>query len=129
MICPLKTVKSKCNNVVFVDNTTLFHILCQTFSISCIALMAIVKYDMTLCGRYLWTSGGWLEYMKTQYCTLIWSFKQHRQPYLNSKRQLPENNAIIKGADGSNTKLKRFDVDKGVRMLGVQHTDTPQQNT
>eukprot|EP00957_Ditylum_brightwellii_P090252 6873565-Ditylum_brightwellii.AAC.1 len=84
MTCPMKIVNSKWNNAMLVDNTTLFHNLCQIFSISCIALMAKVKCNVTLWGRYLWTSGGWLEIMKTQYCTLIWAFKEHGQPYLKN---------------------------------------------
>eukprot|EP00957_Ditylum_brightwellii_P143333 10919748-Ditylum_brightwellii.AAC.1 len=116
-------------NAMFVGNTTLFHNLCQVFSISCIALMAIEKYNVTLWGRYLWTSGGWLKYMKTQYYTLIWAFKQHRQSCLKSESELPENNVTIKGADGSHTKLKRFGVDKGVQILGVHHAGMLQQDT
>eukprot|EP00957_Ditylum_brightwellii_P013478 1017110-Ditylum_brightwellii.AAC.1 len=94
------------NNAMFVDDAALSHSLCKVFIINCIALMAIVKYNLTLLGRYLWTLGKWLEYMKTQYCTLTLAFKQHGQPYLKSESELPEKNVTIKGTDGPNTKLK-----------------------
>eukprot|EP00957_Ditylum_brightwellii_P093557 7124156-Ditylum_brightwellii.AAC.1 len=60
-----KIIQRKCNNAMFIDDSTLFHNLSNIFELSCIVLMGIVKYDVTLWGRYLWTLDKWLEYMKT----------------------------------------------------------------
>eukprot|EP00957_Ditylum_brightwellii_P143412 10925657-Ditylum_brightwellii.AAC.1 len=111
------------------NNANLVHNLNKLFNLSSLALVAIVQYDATLWGQYLWTSGGWLEYMKMQFCMLIWVFKKYDKPYLLSDQELPENKIIIKGVDGSNTKLKRLEVHKGTKMLGVHHAGALQQNT
>eukprot|EP00957_Ditylum_brightwellii_P012383 935489-Ditylum_brightwellii.AAC.1 len=129
MKAPNNTVSSKRNNAMFVDNANIFHNICKLFSLSSIALMAIIQYDATLWGRYLWTSGGWLKYMKTQFCMLILAFKKYDKPYLLSNQELPENMVIIRGADRSHTKRKRIEAHKGTKMLGVHHAGTLQQET
>eukprot|EP00957_Ditylum_brightwellii_P190255 14481707-Ditylum_brightwellii.AAC.1 len=68
--------------------------------------MEIVKYNTTIWGRYLWVSGGWLEYSKTKYGLLTWEFEQNGKPTIKKENSLPENNINIEGADGSQTKLK-----------------------
>eukprot|EP00957_Ditylum_brightwellii_P011620 878112-Ditylum_brightwellii.AAC.1 len=91
--------------------------------------MEIVKYNTTLCGRYLWVSGGWLEYSKTKYGLLVWEFEQNGKPKIKKENNLPDNNIKIEGADGSQTKLKLFSPEEGIRMLGARHALNMQQET
>jgi hypothetical protein len=46
-----------------------------------------------------------------------------------TENDMPVNNIKIEGADGSQTKLKRFPPEEGIRMLGARHTLTMQQET
>eukprot|EP00957_Ditylum_brightwellii_P156321 11898221-Ditylum_brightwellii.AAC.1 len=126
---PMKQIKKKYNNTMFVDNATLLHNLGRIFIINSTMLMVIVKYNVTLWGRYLWTAGGWFEYMKTQYNMLDWAFKQFGEPHLRKGEVLPPNTVAIKGADGSNTKLHQVEVDEGIKILGVRQAGALQQDT
>eukprot|EP00957_Ditylum_brightwellii_P153480 11680757-Ditylum_brightwellii.AAC.1 len=99
---PMNQIK-KCNNTMFVNNAMLLHHLGRIFNINSTMLMAIVKYDVTFWGRYLWTAGDWLEYMKIQYSMLDWAFKHFGEPYLRKGEELPPNTVSIEGPDGSNT--------------------------
>eukprot|EP00957_Ditylum_brightwellii_P168758 12845200-Ditylum_brightwellii.AAC.1 len=68
--------------------------------------MMIVKYNVALWGRYLWSAGGWLEYMKAQYSMLDWALKQFGELYLRMGDNLPPNTVTIDRVDGFNTKLQ-----------------------
>eukprot|EP00957_Ditylum_brightwellii_P009947 750237-Ditylum_brightwellii.AAC.1 len=63
---PMKQINKKHNNTMFVDGATLLHNFGRVFNINSTMFMAIVKYNVMLWVRYLWTAGNWLEYMKTQ---------------------------------------------------------------
>eukprot|EP00957_Ditylum_brightwellii_P127801 9746852-Ditylum_brightwellii.AAC.1 len=91
----MKQIKKKLNSTMFVNNAMLLQNLGRIVNINSTILMAIVKYNGTLWGRYLWTAGGWLKYMKTQYSMLDWAFKQFGQPYLRKGEELPPNTVII----------------------------------
>eukprot|EP00957_Ditylum_brightwellii_P104992 8002660-Ditylum_brightwellii.AAC.1 len=47
---PMKQIKKKCNNTMFVNDATLLHNLGRVFNINSTMLMAIVKYNVTLWG-------------------------------------------------------------------------------
>eukprot|EP00957_Ditylum_brightwellii_P173240 13188172-Ditylum_brightwellii.AAC.1 len=113
----------------FVNNTTLLHNLANVFNLKAEELMEIVKYDTTLWGRYLWVSVGWLEYSKTKYGLLKREFEQNGKPKIKKENDLPDNNIKIEGANGYQTKLKRFAPEEGIRMLGARHAISMQQDT
>eukprot|EP00957_Ditylum_brightwellii_P161392 12288788-Ditylum_brightwellii.AAC.1 len=46
-----------------------------------------------------------------------------------TENDMSVNNIKIEGADGSQTKLKRFPPEEGIRMLGARHALTIQQET
>eukprot|EP00957_Ditylum_brightwellii_P209307 15361161-Ditylum_brightwellii.AAC.1 len=71
---PSRKVQKKRNNAMLVDNASLFHNLMKIFTACAHMIMSIVSCNVTLWGRYLWISGGLLEYNKTQYCIMIWGF-------------------------------------------------------
>ena len=91
--------------------------------------MTQVMTDATLWGRYLWVSGGFLEFMKTMYCLMIWSFDEMGTPRLLHEEELPENIIQIEAANGTKTKMRRQDVNEGAKMLGVRQAATLQMNT
>eukprot|EP00957_Ditylum_brightwellii_P045489 3448428-Ditylum_brightwellii.AAC.1 len=86
-------------------------------------LMHCIQHDASLWGRYLWVLGGLLEYKKTKYCMIIWTFNPDGTPNLLPEEQLPTNNIHIIAADKRTTKIKHFDVMEGRRMLGVKRED------
>eukprot|EP00957_Ditylum_brightwellii_P088126 6712792-Ditylum_brightwellii.AAC.1 len=53
--------------------------------------------DVTLWERYFWVSGGYLEFLKTMYCLMIWGFDTMGTPRLLQEDELPENNIRISG--------------------------------
>eukprot|EP00957_Ditylum_brightwellii_P098148 7477892-Ditylum_brightwellii.AAC.1 len=129
MYDPTGRVKTKQCLVKFVEDATLLHNLANVFNLKPKDLMEIVKNNTALWGRYLWVSGGWLEYSKTKCRLLIWKFEQNEKPKIKKENNLPDNNIKIEGADGSQTKLKRFPPEEGIRMLGSRHALTMQQET
>eukprot|EP00957_Ditylum_brightwellii_P189260 14405554-Ditylum_brightwellii.AAC.1 len=98
-------IKKKQNQVKFVDDTSLLR-NASSFGISAVQLMAQVMKDAMLWGRYLWVSGGYLEFLKTVHCLMIWGFDVMGTPRLLQENELPESNIRIESADGTKTKMR-----------------------
>eukprot|EP00957_Ditylum_brightwellii_P111625 8514295-Ditylum_brightwellii.AAC.1 len=63
---PTRRVQKKKKNATFVDDATFFHNLMKLFTACAHVIMNIVSYYVTLWERYLWISGGLLEFKKRQ---------------------------------------------------------------
>eukprot|EP00957_Ditylum_brightwellii_P202573 15330768-Ditylum_brightwellii.AAC.1 len=109
MYDPSGKIKTQRCLVKFVNNATLLHNLANVFNLKATELIKIVKYDTTLWGRYLWVSGGWLEYSKPKYGLLTWEFEQNGKPKIKKENDLPENNIQIEGAETICTRGRHTD--------------------
>jgi hypothetical protein len=103
----------------FVDDAYLFHGILKT--ISAIALMQMIKHDISRWSKILWTSGGAINGIKSFYSMLIWTFDDNGIAQLAKNDQLPKNTVNIPNL--SNPKetytIKRKCVLEASKTLGV----------
>eukprot|EP00957_Ditylum_brightwellii_P067205 5100648-Ditylum_brightwellii.AAC.1 len=84
-----------------------------------------IKADAELWGCLLWVTGGLLEFLKSSYLIVVWSFNDEGKPTIAPT--LPLNTVRLTDAQGSTTKLKQVAHDVGIEMLGVQKASSLQE--
>eukprot|EP00957_Ditylum_brightwellii_P038816 2933655-Ditylum_brightwellii.AAC.1 len=60
--------------------------------------MQQVKYDTEHWGRLVWITGGLLEFLKSSYFIVVWTFTTEGKPEISL--ELPENNVQLTDAQG-----------------------------
>ena len=58
-------------------------------------LMNYVTHDVSLWDRYIWTTGGLIERLKTKYSLMVWKFESTGAPKITPEQELPPNTARI----------------------------------
>eukprot|EP00957_Ditylum_brightwellii_P146590 11159753-Ditylum_brightwellii.AAC.1 len=89
MTDPTKAIKVKCNTDMFMDDTTLMH--SDKLTIQATQLIQHMQHNANVWGRLLWTSGGLLEFLKSSYFHVIWTFAASDSPRIVSEAELPSN--------------------------------------
>eukprot|EP00957_Ditylum_brightwellii_P093074 7086746-Ditylum_brightwellii.AAC.1 len=54
-------------------------------------LMSIVTHNLLLWDRYIWITGGLVEWLKTEYSLMVWTFESTGAPQLTQEHKLPPN--------------------------------------
>eukprot|EP00957_Ditylum_brightwellii_P166475 12671779-Ditylum_brightwellii.AAC.1 len=83
-------IKLKCNADMFVDDNTLMHNDPQCDATPH-TLMTNIQHNAETWGRFLWASGGLLEFLKSTYFLLIWAFAASGQPMIIPEEDLSAN--------------------------------------
>eukprot|EP00957_Ditylum_brightwellii_P167853 12777647-Ditylum_brightwellii.AAC.1 len=73
-------------------------------------LMQQVKHDTEYWGRLLWITGGLLEFLKSSYFIVVWTFTSEGKPEISS--ELTENTVRLTDAQGWTTKLKQISLNE-----------------
>eukprot|EP00957_Ditylum_brightwellii_P110473 8425154-Ditylum_brightwellii.AAC.1 len=58
-------------------------------------LMSIVTQNLSLWDHYIWITGGLIEWLKTEYSLMVWTFKSTGAPQLTPEHKLPPNTVVI----------------------------------
>eukprot|EP00957_Ditylum_brightwellii_P134737 10272277-Ditylum_brightwellii.AAC.1 len=58
-------------------------------------LMTIVTYVISLWDRYIWTTGGLIERIKTAYSLMIWTFTPTGKSTITVEEELPINKVVM----------------------------------
>eukprot|EP00957_Ditylum_brightwellii_P178542 13600007-Ditylum_brightwellii.AAC.1 len=80
---------------MFVDDNALMHNT-DNFDESVTNLMQQVKHDTEYWGRLLWINGGLLEFLKSSYFIVVWTFTMEEKPEISL--ELPENTVRLTDA-------------------------------
>eukprot|EP00957_Ditylum_brightwellii_P152748 11627295-Ditylum_brightwellii.AAC.1 len=79
---------------MFVDDKSLLHTE-KRWDTSAPELMNIGTGDLSLWDKYIWTTGGLLEWLKMEYSLLIWNFEANGKPVIAQDYELPQNTVVI----------------------------------
>eukprot|EP00957_Ditylum_brightwellii_P181635 13836253-Ditylum_brightwellii.AAC.1 len=111
---------------MFVDDNTLMH-NSPCFDILADELMNQIKADAELWSHLLWVTSRLLEFLKSSYPVVTWSFTDEGKPTITPT--LPLNMVRLTDAQGSTIKLKQVAHDVGIEMLGVRKIASLQETT
>eukprot|EP00978_Attheya_sp_CCMP212_P024031 scaffold74841_cov31-Attheya_sp.AAC.1 len=90
---PTGTIAWKRAIDMFVDDSYLFHSLARW--IGAIALMALIAHDISKWSKLLWTSGGAINFTKSFYTMVIWTFTADSIAKITLNDDLPTNTVTI----------------------------------
>eukprot|EP00957_Ditylum_brightwellii_P163290 12433625-Ditylum_brightwellii.AAC.1 len=106
---------------MFVDDNTLMHNT-NNFDEPATNLMQQVKYDTKYWGRLLWITRGLLEFLKSSYFIVVWTFTTERKLEISS--ELPENTVQLTDTQVWTTKLRQISPNNRIEMLGIRKAAT-----
>eukprot|EP00957_Ditylum_brightwellii_P080063 6089275-Ditylum_brightwellii.AAC.1 len=107
----------QCNADMFVDDTTLLHN--NNFNTPAQQLMQQIQRNIEIWSILLWASGGLLEFLKSSYFLLIWTFAKSGKLQTVPKEDLPPNTVYITDAHGNTAVLTQVRERDCIKMLGV----------
>eukprot|EP00978_Attheya_sp_CCMP212_P029648 scaffold106016_cov33-Attheya_sp.AAC.1 len=104
---------------MFVDDSYLFHSLARW--IGAIALMTLIVHDISKWTKLLWTSGGAINFTKSFYTMVIWTFTADGIAKITLNDDLPTNTVTINTPSKPNERqsIKRKCVMTASKTLGV----------
>eukprot|EP00978_Attheya_sp_CCMP212_P029771 scaffold106935_cov75-Attheya_sp.AAC.2 len=102
-----------------VDDSYLFHALLGCCG--AIALMALISHDISKWCKLLWTSGGAINFTKSFYTMVIWTFAADGIAKITLNDDLPANTVTIKKPSNPTEQqpIKRQCVTTASKTLGV----------
>jgi hypothetical protein len=104
---------------MFVDDSYLFHALLRF--LGAIALMALIAHDISKWSKLLWTSGGAINFTKSFYTMVIWTFTADGIAKITLNDDLPANTVSINNPSKPTERqpIKRKCVTTASKTLGV----------
>eukprot|EP00957_Ditylum_brightwellii_P195943 14929529-Ditylum_brightwellii.AAC.1 len=88
------TVQLNVQRKMFVNNKSLMHNGKKT-DVSAKELMSIVTHDLSLWDHCIWITGGLIEWFKTEYSLMVWTFESTGAPQLTLEHKLSPNRVVI----------------------------------